>query len=163
MESALLILGSNLDNRFQLIEQAKEMLIIQIGEIVKYSSIYETPPWGFKSENSFLNQVVELSTKLPPNEILEKCLLIEEQLGRVRSKVGDYTDRTIDIDILLYNDLIISSDSLVIPHPRMHERLFCMEPLREICPERNIPSLQKKVIDVYNNCPDKSQIIKLDV
>lgn len=158
MNQVVLILGSNLDNRIELLSTACNMIFSEIGLVVKSSSIYESEPWGYESKNSFLNQVLHIETNDNPQETLDKCLLIESKLGRVRNAEGTYSDRSIDIDILLFEDLIISTTSLEIPHPRMHERRFCLEPLVEISPDWVIPTFQKTTSQVLAICPDNSKI-----
>ena len=158
MNQVVLILGSNLDNRIELLSTACNMIFSEIGQVVKSSSIYESEPWGYESKNSFLNQVLHIETNDNPQETLDKCLLIESKLGRVRNAEGTYSDRSIDIDILLFEALIISTPSLEIPHPRMHVRRFCLEPLVEISPDWVIPTFQKTTSQVLAICPDNSKI-----
>ena len=158
MNHVALILGSNLDNRVDLLANARSLIGSEIGEIIKLSSIYESESWGYDSDNSFLNQVLVLETKNTPEETLSYCLSIENKLGRVRLGTKTYSDRSIDIDVLLFNELIISSSSLEIPHPRMHQRRFCLEPLVEIAPDWIIASLQKTSKQVLEECSDNSKI-----
>ena len=158
MKQTVLLLGSNIDNRFELLAKASSLIMEQIGSIVAASSIYESDPWGYDSNNPFFNQALLIKTTLSPEKVLEKCLNIEAQLGRTRNENGVYADRNIDIDILLYEDLIVSSEALEIPHPRMHQRRFCMEPLAEIAPNWIVPSFQKTTSQVLAMCPDLSKI-----
>ena len=107
----------------------------RIGHVDAQSAFYETEPWGFHSENKFLNSAVKVTTSLSPLQILEKTQQIEREMGRMHKSVGgQYSDRLIDIDILMYDDLVVQTDVLTLPHPLMHERLFVMEPLAEIAP-----------------------------
>ena len=156
MKQTVLLLGSNIDNRLELLANAGAMIMEQIGQVVATSSIYESAPWGYDSNNPFLNQALLIKTDIRPEKVLEKCLSIEAQLGRTRSENGTYADRNIDIDILLYEQLIISNENLEIPHPRMHQRRFCMEPLAEIVPDWKIPTFGKTVRTILNNCEDNS-------
>jgi len=131
--TAFLGLGSNLGDTKAHLEKAIRLIKKKIGNITRQSSFYESKPWGFESEHLFLNAVVAVETTLTPRELLETTQLIEHNMGRRhKTKDGHYTDRTIDIDILLYDDLQVNDPDLIIPHPRMLEREFVMQPLREI-------------------------------
>lgn len=133
LHSVYLSLGSNLGNRRGLIGTAIAMLNERLGTVVRQSSLIETEPWGFSSPNMFLNGCVLCRTQLTPLEVLHVTQDIEREMGRaVKSAGGAYHDRIIDIDLLLYDDLRISTPELDIPHPRMWERDFVMIPLREI-------------------------------
>ena len=134
-----LSLGSNLGNRKQLLLDAIEKINKKVGNVVRQSSFYETKPWGFESENLFLNAAVKVTTKLSPTELLEVTQQIEREMGRkkkttynFRQQTPNYSDRPIDIDILLYDDLHVDLPKLKIPHPLMQERDFVLVPLREI-------------------------------
>lgn len=162
MKQTVLLLGSNIDNRLSLLARASSLIIAQIGQLVAASSIYESDPWGYDSKNPFLNQVVIIKTSYSPEKVLETCLSIEAQLGRIRNENGAYTDRNIDIDILLYEELIICNENLEIPHPRMHQRRFCMEPLVEIAPNWFVPTFQKTTSQVLALCSDPSKIYTLN-
>lgn len=126
-------LGTNLGDKQKNLNDAIRMLENQVGEVEKVSSVIETEPEGFKSDNMFLNAVVKVRTALSPFEILDITQDVEKSLGRKeKSSNGIYHDRVIDIDILLYDDINISTPRLVIPHPRMTQREFVMTPLAEI-------------------------------
>ena len=130
---AYLGLGSNLGERRELIRKAVALISERIGAVTRQSSLIETEPWGFESSHKFLNAVILCETSLPPRQLLEKTQQIERELGRKKkSKAGNYADRAIDIDILLYDDLEVDEPDLKIPHPLMHERDFVMIPLNEI-------------------------------
>lgn len=162
MKQTVLLLGSNIDNRFDLLASASSLIIAQIGPLVAASSIYESDPWGYDSKNPFLNQAVLIKTNFSPEKVLKTCLSIEAKLGRKRLKNKAYADRNIDIDILLYEELIICTDNLEIPHPRMHLRRFCMEPLAEIAPNWVVPTIQKTTSQVLALCSDLSKISTLN-
>ena len=131
-----LSLGANIGNRKRTIRQAVELIGAQVGDMVRQSSLYETEPWGFSSPNKFINACVCCHTVLTPREVLVVTQRIELTLGRLSKSVGDeYHDRIIDIDILLYDDLIINEPELQVPHPHMHEREFVLRPLQEIMGE----------------------------
>lgn len=124
-------LGSNLGNREGNIRQAIALISERVGEVTRQSSLIETEPWGFESENRFLNAVVLCETRLTPRQLLTATQRIERALGR-RKKGGAYADRTVDIDILLYDDVTVNEPDLQIPHPLMNQREFVMKPLAEI-------------------------------
>lgn len=133
-------LGSNLGDRRMNIMRAIELIGERVGRVTQCSSLIETEPWGFESENNFLNGVILCETTLTPRQVLRKTQKIERDLGRIkktnsqRSTVNSqlYSDRPIDIDILLYDDLTVDEPDLKIPHPLMQEREFVMIPLKEI-------------------------------
>ena len=126
-------LGSNLGDRQGNISRAYAEIEKLIGTIVRQSALYESEPWGFESDNSFINSVICCETTLSPHEVLKKAQVIERLLGRTQKSVdGHYHDRTIDIDILLYDDLTVNEPDLKIPHPLMRQRDFVMKPLSEI-------------------------------
>ena len=139
-------LGSNLGDRSSLLKQAIRLVGEQIGEVVCQSSFMETEPWGFETENCFLNGVILCKTRLTPREVLEATQQIEHELGkgqehatwRTQNQSPTYKDRPIDIDILRYDDLTTDEPDLKIPHPLMRERDFVMKPLREIEARLNI-------------------------
>ena len=162
MKQTVLLLGSNIDNRLDLLASAISLIIAQIGQLVAASSIYESDPWGYDSKNPFLNQALLIKTNLSPEKVLETCLSIEAELGRKRLKNKAYADRNIDIDILLYEELIVCTNNLEIPHPRMHQRKFCMEPLTEIAPNWVVPTFQKTTSQVLALCSDHSKISTLN-
>lgn len=126
-------LGTNLGDRETQILRAEEMIAGTIGRMTAASSLYETEPWGFDSEHKFINAVVAVDTDMSPREVLRATQQIEKAMGRERkSHGGEYHDRLIDIDILLYDHLRIDEDDLKVPHPLMQERDFVMRPLAEI-------------------------------
>lgn len=126
-------LGSNLGDKAANITLAVQNIEEQIGHVVRQSALYVSEPWGFESENNFVNAVVRCKTSLSPHKLLRATQRIERQMGRKQKSLdGVYHDRIIDIDILLYDDLTIDTPSLKIPHPLMQQRDFVMIPLREI-------------------------------
>ncbi len=133
VHSVYLGLGSNLGNRKKLLLQAIRLISEQVGKVTRQSSLIETEPWGFESNNKFLNAVILCETTKTPREVLEITQQIERDMGRTKKSVSvGYSDRTVDIDILLYDDLTIDEPDLKIPHPLMHKRDFVMIPLKEI-------------------------------
>ena len=135
MTELYLSLGSNLGDRAEMLHRAIALIGERIGTVQRVSSFIETEPWGFKSKNRFLNAACLVLTALSPEQCLEQTQQIERELGRKsKSKGGKYRDRPIDIDLLLYGDVTLSTPKLTLPHPHMHERDFVMIPLREILP-----------------------------
>lgn len=126
-------LGSNLGDKAWNLSEAIRLIGERVGQVVRQSSFIETEPWGFQSDNSFLNAVILCETDKTPREVLLLTQQIERDMGRRQKSVSvGYIDRTIDIDILLYDDLTIDEPNLKIPHPLMHQRDFVMRPLKEI-------------------------------
>lgn len=133
MHKVYLSLGSNLGDRKYEIKRAVELIGERIGAVERVSSLYETEPWGFSSDNMFVNAAVCVSTQLTPRALLEATQAIERDMGRTAKSVnGQYHDRTIDIDILFYDNIKVDEPDLKIPHPLMNERDFVMKPLKEI-------------------------------
>jgi 2-amino-4-hydroxy-6-hydroxymethyldihydropteridine diphosphokinase len=158
MKRVFLGIGTNLGNREGNLEQAVTRIKEFIGPVLNSSAIYETEPWGFLTKNEFLNLVVKVETILTPSGLLGRIMMIESLLGRVRSETH-YTSRLIDIDILLYEDMILDEETLKIPHPLLHERKFVLVPLCEIAPEMVHPVLKKSISELLEICEDKSKVI----
>lgn len=136
MPKLYLGLGSNIGDKKQNITNATIICGSLLGEIVALSSLYETEPWGFESDNLFMNAAICVQTDHQPRVCLEMTKAIEREMGRVqKSADGVYHDRIIDIDILFYDDVIVKTDDLTIPHPLMAERDFVLRPLAEIAPD----------------------------
>lgn len=127
---------------------AAALLAERAGDVLALSGFYETEPWGFRSENTFLNGALQLETSLSPLELLETTQQIEVDMGRTQKSNGVYHDRIIDIDILLYDDLVMQSPELTLPHPLMHQRSFVMEPLAEIAPNVVHPVFNKSIVSM---------------
>lgn len=143
MVTAYLGLGTNVGNKRGNLVTAAALLAERVGAVLALSGIYETEPWGFESENTFLNAVIVMTTDLSPVELLDTTRLIEIEMGRIKKSDGAYHDRIIDIDLLMVDDLVIHTERLVLPHPLMHKRLFVMEPLAEVAPEVTHPVFGK--------------------
>jgi 2-amino-4-hydroxy-6-hydroxymethyldihydropteridine diphosphokinase len=137
-----LALGTNLDNRLANLKQAVAALSPQM-EVKAKSYVYETPPWGYEDQPRFLNQVIKVKTYLEPEPLLKHIKRLEVTLGRKASFQNG--PRLIDIDILFYDDLILDTPSLVLPHPRLHERGFVLLPLMDIDPDLVHPANQKSI------------------
>ena len=128
------------------------MITERIGEVTSLSSFYETTPWGFRSENSFLNAAACAETALPPLDVLHLTQAIEKEMGRKKKSVqGIYSDRLIDIDLLLYDNLVLDLPELTLPHPLMTERAFVMAPLAEIAGETVHPIFKKTISELLQN------------
>lgn len=139
-------LGTNLGDKEANLNLAVEKIKNRIGNVISLSGFYVTDPWGFESSNPFLNAACIIETDLPPLEILAETKSIERGLGRLKKSVnGIYKDRLIDIDLLMYDDLILRTPELTLPHPLMHQRCFVMEPLAEIAPEAMHPLFKKTI------------------
>ena len=141
MHRVFLSLGSNLGDKEENIRKAISLIGEKVGEVLRQSSLIETEPWGYESENKFLNGVILVETSFTPRQLLRATQKIERHLGRNRKSLdpniqtsasSKYSDRPIDIDILLYDDIILDEPDLKIPHPLMQERDFVMKPLKEV-------------------------------
>ena len=146
MPNVYLGLGTNLGDKDRNLRRAVSHLQKKIGNVLSLSSFYETAPWGFVSEHSFLNAVACLETELAPADVLRRTQEIEKEMGRTHKSVDNvYTDRLIDIDLLLYDGQILDSHELVLPHPYLAQRRFVLEPLCEIAPTLRHPVLGKTI------------------
>lgn len=154
--TVFLSLGSNLGDRKINIENAKEFICDQIGDINESSSIYESEAWGLKDQKDFLNSIVMVSTELDPLSVLEECLIIESVMGRER--IVKWGPRNIDIDIIYYNNQIINNIDLVVPHPRMHDRRFVLIPLMELASQLKHPIFGTSTQQLLKNCNDSSKV-----
>ena len=131
--TAYLSLGTNIGDKRENLKRAIEALSLALGHYTALSEITETSPWGFESDSNFLNCCVAFETRLEPLQLLDITERIERELGRTaKSTDGIYHDRIIDIDILLFGDMVVNDRRLTIPHPLMHKRLFVLQPLAEI-------------------------------
>ena len=170
MNSVALLIGGNQGNRHDLIAQATELIRKRIGLVVALSAVYETEPWGdFDTVNegakplNFLNRALLVETPLSAHEVLREALAIEAALGRERhgAPASDatsshrlYHSRTMDIDIIFFNDEVIDTPDLSVPHPRMHQRRFVLEPLAEIMPDYRHPLMGKSVKEMIEECEE---------
>lgn len=154
-------LGSNLGDRQTHLQLALELIHQRIGVVDKISSLYETPAWGFVGE-AFYNACVSVTTLLSANYVLDELLRIEKELGRERNAdAKGYQSRTIDLDILFYDDEIIKTENLNVPHPQIHNRNFVLFPLNEIASNKIHPIFQKSIEELLKNSPDTSKITKI--
>lgn len=150
---AYILLGGNLGNVHQHLQLTIELLQQRAGTIRMLSPVYRSEAWGFKADTFFLNQVVALDTDLTPEKLLEELMDIEKQMGRQRNATG-YQSRVMDIDILFYNNQIIHSQTLTVPHPRLHLRNFTLKPLNDIAPTWQHPVLGKTIAELLHICSD---------
>ncbi len=161
MSFVYLLLGSNLGDRKENLSNARLLIEKRAGEIRLLSFVYETEAWGFteKTEN-FFNQTMQISTSLSPLNLLDELLSIEKELGRER-KTSGFESRNIDIDILFYDDQIINTERLTLPHPRLHLRRFTLEILCEIAPALVHPIFKKDIKTLLKECADDKKVLPL--
>jgi 2-amino-4-hydroxy-6-hydroxymethyldihydropteridine diphosphokinase len=157
----VLLLGSNLGNRSGNLHHACLLIGESIGPIASVSSVYETAPWGYDSQNDFLNQCVTVWSSMDPGRIMDKIHLIEAKVGR-KQRCQEYADRLIDIDILLYGDVILSRPDLRIPHQNLQDRRFSLVPLAEILPDFEHPILNKKISTLLRECLDDLPVKRME-
>ncbi len=150
--TCFILLGTNMGNKLQNLQTAREAISSRMGELTKVSGIYETAPWGETQQDVFLNQVLAVSTAFSALETLDLCLKIEQDMGRIR--YARWKERLIDIDLLYYDQAIIREENLTVPHPYLHERRFTLVPLVEIAPGGIHPKLGKTNTQLLNDCPD---------
>lgn len=161
MNIAYLLLGGNMGDREGIIAKAVSLIHASCGKILKKSSLYESEPWGFETDNQFVNQVILIETALNAEDLLQNLLNIELLLGRVRNHSATYSSRIIDIDILFFNDEVINCENLKIPHPLLHERRFTIAPMHEIAKNLTHPLLNKTIQDLLIECKDASVVTKI--
>ena len=158
-ETVFVLLGSNLGDRELLVNQASKMIGERCGKIVAKSRLYESEPWGFKSEHWFLNQVVKVETALSPDDLMKELLEIEKELGRDRSVPHEgYVSRPMDLDILYFGNEIIDTQMVKAPHPRLHERRFTLLPLCDVAPDFVHPVMKKTNLQLLDECQDAGKV-----
>jgi len=152
-------LGSNQGQQFELLEKAVELMSEKVGRVVNCSLFYESEPWGNKDQQSFVNQLCNIKTKLSPWNLLKELQTIEKKLGK---KVKEHWGpRTIDLDIIYFEDKIIFEKQLIIPHPYMYLRNFVLIPLFEIAPKQLHPILKKDTTGLLESCKDEAKVKKI--
>jgi deoxyguanosine kinase len=162
---AILSIGSNQGNRLENVQKCIQLIQLEIGTVFSVSKLYETPSWGFESD-SFYNCVLAIHTSKSAQKLLSSCLKIEKKIGRIRSLHEGYQPRIIDIDVISFNNEIIQSANLIVPHPQMHERLFVLLPMKDLQLEFIHPILNKSTQDLIDSCNDKSSckaVINIDL
>lgn len=149
---AYLLLGSNLGDRGAHLAAARQQLAATAGDLVAQSAIYETAAWGVEKQPNFLNQVLAFATYLPAQALLAVCLAAEQQQGRVR--LERWGARSLDVDVLLFGDVIMQTPFLTLPHPALPDRRFALEPLAELAPRLRHPQLGSTIATLLQECPD---------
>jgi 2-amino-4-hydroxy-6-hydroxymethyldihydropteridine diphosphokinase len=161
MTTIHLLLGTNQGDRIKNLDLAHELILEKMGTIVRASQIYSSPPWGFVADMDFLNQVVCVETELQPMDVLKQIVDYEESNGRIREQnegTKIFHSRSIDIDILLWENLILESIELSIPHPRIAERRFVLLPLAEVSPDLEHPVFKSTIQELLHLCKDFSPV-----
>lgn len=162
LRSTYLSIGSNLENKLENLQKAVDLIGQKIGAISKISTVYKTEPWGFESDD-FYNICLQVSSKLNPEDLLHTTQIIEKNIGRKEKTKEGYEARSIDIDILLFDNEIIFSPDLIVPHKEMLQRKFVLAPLAEIAPNLLHPIEKKRIQVLLNSCTDTSKITKTDL
>ncbi len=160
MNTAYLLLGSNEGDRLQHLSKALNLINQKAGTLIDQSAVYVTVAWGYEDQPDFLNQVISISTPLSPQQLLTELLAIEQELGRTRTG-AKWMQRIIDLDILFYNDLVLTTEALTIPHPFLQDRRFVLAPLMEIAATFIHPVFQKNIEVLTAACTDKLDVHKL--
>lgn len=158
MGIAYLLTGSNLGDRASSLQKANALIAQSCGKIISFSSLYETAPWGLLEQPAFLNQAIAVETSLEPEELMRRLLEIEAAMGRIRD--ARYGPRIIDLDILLYDQVVMDQPILNLPHPALPQRRFALTPLAEIAPALLHPVLQKNMQELLAECTDDSDVQK---
>ncbi len=161
MHEVYLGIGGNIGKKKFNFLKAYILIKKKLGYVLQTSSVYETPPWGFNSPDNFWNMVIKIETDLSPDELIAGIISIEDSFCRVRTE-GIYRSRKMDIDILYYDNIVLDSITLTIPHPKIQDRLFVLVPLSEIAPEHKHPLLKMTTLELLKNCKDRSAIKKLE-
>ena len=157
MNQVILLTGGNLGNRLSILQQARKLIENTVGKMNTISPLIESEAWGFESENAFLNQILIVDTELSAHQVLIETQKIEIKLGRIR-KTEQWISRLIDIDILFFNNELIDSDKLTIPHEHIQNRKFTLFALNTIIPNYVHPKLKVSISNLLKDCKDKSKV-----
>jgi 2-amino-4-hydroxy-6-hydroxymethyldihydropteridine diphosphokinase len=160
MHKAYILLGSNRGRRRDYLNKAKRMVAANSGIILKESSIYETAAWGKTDQKAFLNQVIVITTDLAAEKLMQSLLDIEQQLGRIRTE--KFGPRTIDLDILFFDELVMKSKLVTLPHPAIQDRRFVLVPLAELSPKKMHPVYKQTVTSLLKKCTDTLAVIPIE-
>lgn len=160
LHQAYISLGSNQGDRYFYLQEAVQAIFTDIGSVQKLSPVYETTSWGFEASN-FLNAVLLVQTHLSAEQLLKNLLKIENKLGRTRTKKGSYESRIIDLDIIYFDDAVIASKALQVPHLNLHKRKFVLQPLCDIAPDFVHPSTRETSLQMLSSCEDETKIQKM--
>lgn len=162
-ETVFVLVGSNVGDREMLVNQAVMKMADICGKVVAKSPVYESEPWGFEAEQWFLNQVVEIETELPPDDLMLRLLDIERDLGRDRTTPHEgYASRPMDLDILYFGSQIIETEYVTAPHPCLHQRRFALLPLCDLNPEMVHPRLKMTNAELLQMCQDNGVVKKMN-
>ena len=162
METCYILFGSNMGDKGSIFDQACLYINNRCGQVLQMSSPYESEPWGFETEEWFLNRMIVITTRMNPENLLGQLLEIERELGRERHPENEgYVSRTADLDILYYGDRIILNELLTVPHPRLHRRRFALLPMCEVAPDMVHPVLGLTQRDLLARCPDTLLVKKM--
>lgn len=152
----ILSIGSNKGNKLKNIEKCIELIHNKVATVISTSKVYETPSWGFESD-AFYNCALLVHTSKSPEKLLEEIFWVEKELGRVRTDSNEYQAREIDIDIIVFDEKIIKTNSLEVPHPRMQHRLFVLKPIQDLQTDFVHPVLKKNIKELIEECSDTSE------
>ena len=162
METCYILFGSNMGDKGSIFDQACLYINNRCGQVLQVSSPYESEPWGFETEEWFLNRMIVIKTRMNPEDLLRQLLEIERELGRERHPENEgYVSRTADLDIIYYGDRIILTELLTIPHPRLHRRRFALLPMCEVAPDMVHPVLGLTQRDLLARCSDTLLVKKM--
>lgn len=160
MHKAYILLGSNRGRRKDYLNKAKRLVQTYAGTILKESSIYETAAWGKTDQKAFLNQVIVITTDLVAEKLMQSLLDIEQQLGRIRTE--KFGPRTIDLDILFFDELVMKSKLVTLPHPAIQDRRFVLVPLAELSPRKVHPVYKQTISSLLKKCTDTLAVIPIE-
>lgn len=162
MNQLVVLLGGNIGDKVTNFTKAIYLIEEKIGKVVEKSSLYESEPWGYEDVYQYLNAVIIVKTNLSAKESLRALLQIEVRLGRTRNQTKTYAARTIDLDILFFNQDLIDDKELKVPHPLLHERKFTLIPLKQLLPNYHHPVLKKTISYLCSECKDVSNVVEIN-